>query len=1116
MYYNNKLKYIKNIETFNETTIANNVYIINKNVDLFNLIIDDEYIYDQDSNSILYKNNIVKLESTNIFILDNISLGNFTMKQSTLDKFVYTYKELNGTTYILYLSDIIFDVNIDSLVSLMKELTELYVSSSFFTDQFIQGLTSSITSNILKRIDFTQSNINNNTLKYIVDMIYLKPTISSVFLNNNMIDDIGLEYFCNKLIYSNITYLSLASNKITSYGVNYIGKLKKITTNTAPYDSILSYLSLNNNPIGNNNINLFVDFINLKSLTQLNLQSTNLGTPGFSKLCEISSGLINLENLDVSNNNITDITLTLNCNKLKYLYIKNNVINSGYNYLNKLTNLIHFDLTNNYIGSISELEIFNFINLFNINVINNIQTLTLATNFHRKTKYFIKLLYNLRNLSKLINLNLNFNYFNIHETAVLVDSIQQLMNLATLNLTYNQNSLNQGEIDKHIRILSPIILNKKIKISVNYENINPGVGTISITTSSRLTSLSYLNNWVYPQKTFTSPYTVIKEKIYGSTLTTLTGTNNLYILDVSDNIYLKFNNYIINLSNDKSIDRVKRILFDVILVKNLDLNLSNTYPNVLNDVIFTFNLRKLNISGIQFPPQDLLNFLNLFLDYYTYNPNPNSVIIPFPTIILTFQNAIKTITDISVLNTLINDIKLIISNTTTSNTTTSKTTTTSINRIGMILNGIGFTFKIINDKMMAIIGLTTDTDVFPSIPRTISYSFGTYDIVEIASEAFVNKSFNSNLFIPDNIIKIGSSAFYQCKFVGNLFLPLQLTEIGMNAFYGCNFTGDITIPKSLKIIGDSSVQNFPFLNCNFITNINYYSSHISQDNLNLLKNGFASFRQNNMPTFTDLSPIITTTTIPTTTTTTTIPTTTTTIQTTTTTIPTTTTTTTIPTTTTTTTTTIPTTTTMIPTTTTTIPTTTTMIPTTTTTIPTTTTTIPTTTTTTTIPTTTTTTTIPTTTTTTTIPTTTTTTTIPTTTTTTTIPTTTTTSRSKIIQTSLPNINNITSQIENNNVILNYFTTIMPDVYALESHIKNTLNVENVIVTFKTISGFTGTIYEITITIIPNTNINELSKTINDNIDKLLIVPGKKSNKIYIIIFILLLLCGLAFFYFKRQ
>ena len=61
-------------------------------------------------------------------------------------------------------------------------------------------------------------------------------------------------------------------------------------------------------------------------------------------------------------------------------------------------------------------------------------------------------------------------------------------------------------------------------------------------------------------------------------------------------------------------------------------------------------------------------------------------------------------------------------------------------------------------------------------------------------------------------------------------------------------------------------------------------------------------------------------------------------------------------------------------------------------------------------------------------------------------------------------------------------------------------------------------YKITITIIPKTGTNliELSNKIRDNIDSLLTVPEKKSYMIYIIIFILLLLGGLGWFYFKRQ
>ena len=123
-----------------------------------------------------------------------------------------------------------------------------------------------------------------------------------------------------------------------------------------------------------------------------------------------------------------------------------------------------------------------------------------------------------------------------------------------------------------------------------------------------------------------------------------------------------------------------------------------------------------------------------------------------------------------------------------------------------------------------------------------------------------------------------------------------------------------------------------------------------------------------------------------------------------------------------------------------------------------------------------------------------------------------------INTSLPDIENVTSEIENNNIVLNYTTTVEPDVKALEDNIMKELNIKNVIVSYTIIEGFATMKYNVIITFIPNenTNIADLSKTINNNIDKLITVPKKKSYLIHIIIFIILLAALFGWLYFKRK
>lgn len=126
-----------------------------------------------------------------------------------------------------------------------------------------------------------------------------------------------------------------------------------------------------------------------------------------------------------------------------------------------------------------------------------------------------------------------------------------------------------------------------------------------------------------------------------------------------------------------------------------------------------------------------------------------------------------------------------------------------------------------------------------------------------------------------------------------------------------------------------------------------------------------------------------------------------------------------------------------------------------------------------------------------------------------------------------------------NIIITYVTENKPDKEVLEDKIRNTFNIEidNVNVTYNIINmnnfintpnkmnnisdKFSNTSYNVIITIIPkaNTNINDLSKKINDSIETLLTIPDVKRPNIifiYVIMFLILLFGLIAWFYFKGQ
>ena len=125
----------------------------------------------------------------------------------------------------------------------------------------------------------------------------------------------------------------------------------------------------------------------------------------------------------------------------------------------------------------------------------------------------------------------------------------------------------------------------------------------------------------------------------------------------------------------------------------------------------------------------------------------------------------------------------------------------------------------------------------------------------------------------------------------------------------------------------------------------------------------------------------------------------------------------------------------------------------------------------------------------------------------------------VIQTT-SNISDLSTLIVENNVVMSYNTIVEPDVEALKENIKKQTDLEDVIITVVKNEQFNAqTTYKVIIQMIPkaNTNLNDLSKNINENADKLLTVPenkenkenkedkGKKSYLIYIVIFIILLI-----------
>ncbi len=116
------------------------------------------------------------------------------------------------------------------------------------------------------------------------------------------------------------------------------------------------------------------------------------------------------------------------------------------------------------------------------------------------------------------------------------------------------------------------------------------------------------------------------------------------------------------------------------------------------------------------------------------------------------------------------------------------------------LNGIenGFEWRNNNGKIIITNYMGNENVVI--IPDSINNK----PVTEIGYEAFYNRTFLKEVYIPDTVTRIRGSAFKNCSALQKVSLSDDLVSIGDSCFSNCLLLKDISLPDSLRSIGYSA------------------------------------------------------------------------------------------------------------------------------------------------------------------------------------------------------------------------------------------------------------------------------------------------------------------------
>ena len=94
-----------------------------------------------------------------------------------------------------------------------------------------------------------------------------------------------------------------------------------------------------------------------------------------------------------------------------------------------------------------------------------------------------------------------------------------------------------------------------------------------------------------------------------------------------------------------------------------------------------------------------------------------------------------------------------------------------------------------------------------TFPEKIYIGEDSYEIDEVAKDAFNGSSYLTSIELPETITKIGQGAFRNCTSLTSINIPDKVTEISPYTFYGCSSLQDIDLHLGIKSIGDYAFAN---------------------------------------------------------------------------------------------------------------------------------------------------------------------------------------------------------------------------------------------------------------------------------------------------------------------
>ena len=121
----------------------------------------------------------------------------------------------------------------------------------------------------------------------------------------------------------------------------------------------------------------------------------------------------------------------------------------------------------------------------------------------------------------------------------------------------------------------------------------------------------------------------------------------------------------------------------------------------------------------------------------------------------------------------------------------------------------GIYYQIFDDMNTAAVTYAREGNCYSGdilIPDNFNYENKTYDVTNIASQAFLDCSSLKSVSIGNNVQRIEYLAFRNCRELKNIILPSSLEFIGDDAFQGCSSLQSIEIPNSVTKINSGAFE----------------------------------------------------------------------------------------------------------------------------------------------------------------------------------------------------------------------------------------------------------------------------------------------------------------------